>query len=611
MVITKLCEGIRCSSELCSRAIKRHQTYRRRACEYVGSRRVGSWNGQRSRKEIDHSSVRLESLFLSNSNQSAGRLDASGLSGGRAVDDTTTQTVKRFRAVQSTEQDDLKDRKHDTTHSNVKDREKLGASLRPIGTIIDNFKAACNGDNYSAANWQWRQARASIQGGARCSPKELDRLYAVLLSGFFAMRHAEIAIEVWNFIVQQGHSISIMHWTAMLQGCAKAYDAVSLQQLWARLNQTDIVLDNHAWTAYISGLIRCKKVQEGLEALDQLGQQWDLECGKDVGAEAHLTPSLEAVHVILNAFVDAGQDESADKLLHWTQMHGLEPTTQTYNIILHLRARTGDMSAIRRQILNMSRQHCEPDVVTFTIIISSMVVSHSSGFQTLSPQEQESLILDILSEMVAHGIRPNNVTYSTLLSSLLKSPRRSQNEGLSFRDPSSHGSEIGSNLAAAQAVMSHMRSQDLTPNATHYSILFNYLFSLPPTDATLTAIHHLWESILSPGSATRPDALIYDQMIQGLSGLSEFRFAQHLLVQMVHSGKSVSWNTLSKLLDDLAAAKEWEEAQWLVRQVEREDDKSLLRCGERSYKDKRRWDHTARQLTNGRVLGVGRYRARE
>lgn len=454
--------------------------------------------------------------------------------------------------------------------------------------FLTELEKAVNRTDAPRALKLWEKAQNAIEAGTLADASALDKTYVHFISAFFKIRRPEDAISVWNYMIQKGHKPGQMHWTAMLQGCAHrgrsgGGDFASLQNIWSNMMRSGVQPDTGTWTTYIHSLIKCRKWQEGLAALEQLGRMW--KAGPDTKAlhrdrksaklatepeTEKLVPSIAPVRAALSALIDIEKFDCLPAVISWAESHSLQLDTYSYNILLRPLVRTSTPLEIQGHLSKMSLHNCQPDITTFTIILNGLVSNRTSPFRSLSPAEQESTIVSILQDMEAHSIHPNPHTYSTLLDGLLSAPRSP--------DPS----DSGPNIQAARAVLSHMDARNIKPSSYIYTILLTHYFSLSPPD--LPAINSLWESLRN-GPTTSTDPVFYDRMIEGYADADEYEKALAFVRRMPKEGRSPGWVALGKVLGALERAEEWKVVGELVRDVEDEEG-GLVSWGERNLRGK-------------------------
>ena len=409
----------------------------------------------------------------------------------------------------------------------------------------DLLRAQKNADNARIRNlWQ------EFQGQAHSLPLQkdfCDKLFGQFLSTFFRRRCHPDAVEVWNFMIKTGHQPTLSHWKSMLMGCTTARDITSLRGIWKNMHSAGVKPDMLIWSAWIQGLMACKAWEQGLQALDDLGNV--------LNSEDALTPSTAPVRAALSGLAVSYNMGLAEAVLSWAKKHSISLDTPTYNIMLRPAVQSNNRSVAKVQSIleMMNADNCVPDIATFTIMLNGLLHNATSTFHEQSPRQQQSAVFAVLDELEQYGLKANHRTYSTILDGLLE-PRTA-------------------NIPAAQAVMQHMARHSVRPSPHVYTILVTHYLALRPPD--LPAV----DSLLHRARLERTplDIVFYDRIIEGYARLGETEKMLLTLRRMPEEGKCPGWRALLLCLRALVEAREWESVTDLVRDVERED--GLLRHG--------------------------------
>lgn len=400
----------------------------------------------------------------------------------------------------------------------------------------------------------------SFQGRLKADSVEehvREELFAQFLSAFFALRRSEQVLEVWNHMVRSGHKPTPKHWHAMIVGCTKSKDLVSMQQIWSNMLAGGVKPDMLLWTARINGLIICREWQLGLQALEELGRAWKAEAAKAPEHKSQndaLLPSIVPIKATVRGLISIGKPNIAQSVLNWAKSYNIPPDTQIFNMLLRPAVRASDSSGVQSILTQMQVQSCPPDVATFTIILNGLLSNSSSPFHAQSPADQQSAVSAILADMEAAGLKANAYTYGTMLDGLL--------------------SEYSLNVPAARAVLDHMAANKVKPSPHVYTILISHYFSASPPD--LPAIDGLWRRIKLEKAVLDP--VFYDRMIENYGRVGEIEKMLFFMRRMPQEGKSPSWVALGAVLRALVRIEEWESVRELVRDVEDEKE-GLLRYG--------------------------------
>ena len=423
-------------------------------------------------------------------------------------------------------------------------------------SIFRQLKSAVQRSNPKVAKDLWHDIQSRFNQ-ALIATGLYDDVFTQFLSGFFALRSSEQAVEVWNVLIRSGVQPNQKHWHSMLVGCCRGKDFDSLKGVWSNMQSAQVVPDNALWTEWIRGLILCRAWDSAIEQLKILGTIWQQCANSREGNDSlqssrigggQLRASLDPIRAAISASLATDRPDLAQGVLGWALSQGLKPDTQTYNILLRPAVRQADDKAVDGILSQMAKHNCDPDVATLTIVIGGVLSSSASSFRSLSPTEQQAKASALLNSMMAGNLEATTHTYSTLLASLL---------GVS-RKPGP------SNLPAARAVLAHMSQNNISASPHIYTILVTHYFSLSPPD--LPALESLWKQIVHTKGVV--DRIFYDRMIEGYARCLEIEKTLYFLRKMPHQGMSPGWGALLETLRALVAKEEWELAEELVKDVE-------------------------------------------
>ena len=403
-----------------------------------------------------------------------------------------------------------------------------------------------------------------------------DSVFLDFLRTFFAVGRPDCATEVWNTMCKHGYKPTAMHWVTLLEGCKRTQDLASLKSIWQRMAAAKMENTNQAWTVYISGLLQCKDWRSALKAVKDLGEAWKLSKAPiaSKSTEAATTTTEQKVHkadqfassiVPINAamfgLMGNRKPNLARQILTWAISENIKPDTTTFNILLRPAVRYNDSEGAQRILAEMKHHACDPDVVTFTILIDGIFRNPASAFQTRSPKAQQAVIVRVFKDMQDNNIHATAHTYTTILDGLL------------------HRKYF--NLPAARAVLARMTDHGIRPTPHIYTILVTHYFSLDPPD--LHAIDSLWRRIELEKAPV--DHILYDRMIEGYGRVGAIDKMLAVLRRMPSEGKRPGWIALLGALRALAQAEEWGLVADLVRDVADEKE-GLLRFGSRGWRGK-------------------------
>ena len=461
----------------------------------------------------------------------------------------------------------------------------LDWSKKATSSRLADIGAVFKRSNPEEAFEYWQSFQNYLKTHGYGDQDSTDLIFTRFLRIFWALRRSNHAIEVWNVMVNMGRTPSQMHWNAMLLGCYPVNDSQSMQQIWANMWRSGLEPDIFTWTTYIYGLIKCNRIEDGFAALEQLGRSWkkkppagglasmssdEIFQKTDIKGDIRVHP----VNAALSGLVDKEKYDLTQTIIRWAISQGLRLETSTFNILLRPLVRIGTQDQIQSHLQLMGTHDCIPDIVTYTILLNGLISNPDSPYHHLAPEDQESSITTILTEMETQNLNLTPQTYTTLLNGLIGKPTSTTQTTRTI------------NIPLAKLILNHMSARHIPPSPHLYTILITHYFSLDPPD--LAAINSLLTSIHSSRSTTHlPDTVFYDRLIEGYASLGEIEKALKILREIPKRGKTPGYVALQVLLRKMAEMGEWELCRELVADVEREG--GLLRHGVGGWRGKGQW----------------------
>jgi pentatricopeptide repeat protein len=365
------------------------------------------------------------------------------------------------------------------------------------------------------------------------------------------LRKPNRAIDVWNHMVSNGLTPNVKTWNAMLTGCKVARDRNALESIWKKMLMSGVKPDVPCWTTRISGLIECNLVNQGLQALNEMGRMWlaanpqkKTKKGQEIPASLKdaVKPTIETVNAAVSALLRKRKEEAAHRVLSWAGKLGLRPDTATFNILLRPLIREGRVEEVNSLLKQMQNTGIQADTVTFTIILDETL--RTIGDET--PEGQIEIVNSVFSEMEKAGIESSQHTYGKIIYQLLQTPT--------------------GDMTAVNAVLDQMSSQGVQVSTHIYTMLMEHYFASSPPN--LDAVRSLIEAAQYKLGGT--DMIFWDRVIEGYSRVGETAAAMRILGKLDGEENQSSYYTLRTLLMALVQNQEWEFARTLVENTRSE-----------------------------------------
>ncbi|KAK3671343.1 hypothetical protein LTR78_008803 [Recurvomyces mirabilis] len=431
------------------------------------------------------------------------------------------------------------------------------------------------------------------------SPALRDQIYEHLLRALLALHNPTAALEVWKHFTQTlGRSPTVKTYTVMMQGAQHVRDVQGVERFWSEMGKAEVRPDVNAWTTRIFGLIRGGWVAEGMGAVEEMGRRWLIAAaeekqrmdGRSVGgqggrrgrhqaqqpaalslAEATMLfpsdingvprPSQIAMNAAISALATR-DDKQIPSVLAWGRSFGIKPDQTTYNALLNICMRHGRFEEAEGILTRMREEGIETSGDTWTVLLT--LVFERGQLEDLSKEEVREKVMTLITSLEEGSGQPlDSKSYALVIDRLLKRH---------------------DNTEAANTVLAHMLSMNLTPSPHIYTILMtSYLsptqfstsadfndeaqFQRPPDFEAASA---LWQHIQSAngGRGAPVDAIFYDRVIEAYATYSRSpgstKELTYFLNHMRSRGLRPGWRALELASRALAESGEWGRVMDLV-----------------------------------------------
>ncbi|KAI0461114.1 hypothetical protein LJB42_001129 [Komagataella kurtzmanii] len=243
------------------------------------------------------------------------------------------------------------------------------------------------------------------------SPKPYDETtYAQLMHLYSLSNNTKASLALWEDMVSQDIQPSIKSFNELLYTHTKLRDSdekclEKLEGIWEYLNkfyQPNAI----SYEYYLVGLIAFNQHEKAIQLLNQLQK------------EAVIPLTLKMKDNVLSKLLDKNQLADAEKLFKQflESDETYSPQVFVFNKLLSTYIKHKKYDQALQMFEKMSQYNVQPDIATYTIIISLMLKQSVNGkveFDQLTP---------IFKEMKQNGIHTNAVTISSMVHILMQDP---------------------------------------------------------------------------------------------------------------------------------------------------------------------------------------------
>lgn len=386
-----------------------------------------------------------------------------------------------------------------------------------------------------------------------------SKLYSVFLYTLTGLGRHDIAVEVWNYMIQHGTKPTTHQYNAMMQGCGRRRDIDALNRIWQMMHTSGVTFDVSCWNTRVHAMALSGRSVDTLKLLDEMSDTWkqsqsaqtQITKGKDSKSTAPVLtavePSVETLNACVTVFARKSRRDLIQKAFAWGHAHGIKPDQITFNALINLSLRSNNIDEALKLLAQMSKQGIPPDDATFAIIMNA--VFRSDHIRAMTPQEQNNVVMKTLEGMHAYGLGTGPAAdriYAMFVDRLLK--------------------DYG-NIESAKSVINIMRQRGVVITPHVYTSLMTYYFE-GGSEPDFAAIESLWGKMRNEGSAM--DHVFFDRMIEMYARVGETGQALMFLGRMSNQGNKPSKSALMELLEALMKQGQWDRVRELVRDIKEE-----------------------------------------
>ena len=290
-------------------------------------------------------------------------------------------------------------------------------------------------------------------------------------------------------------------------------------------------------------------------------------------------PSVEVVNGAMSGLVQmrdlrlkpAQRIDSVQKILRWARHFDIKPDIRTYNILLQLYLNAGENQTAFKVLKQMEKDGLEGDIATYTILITAMF--DGNQLDGLNAADQVKRMLSLLATLEAAGIKLNDYIYATAIDKLLKQY---------------------SNHDAVRVLIDHMMTRNLVPNAFVYSSLVTHYFQLKPP--ALNAVDSLITQAFD-NHRLPIDRMMLDRVLEGFAMYDDVERMKKVLNRMKSQKRLTSWKALKEVVLALVRNGENEHAREIIRAIENGQGMARPELG--TTQNQSQFFHTVRGLDLG------------
>jgi len=267
-------------------------------------------------------------------------------------------------------------------------------------------------------------------------------------------------------------------YTNMIEVYANAGNPTSAIELHLKAQDEGIIFDGHADALVIRSIATAGDLEEANKWLLRLDSAKRL--------------NVEAVNAVMDGYMRAGQLENAQSAFALLRKHDLQPTTTTYNCLMHRAAQDGDVETVEHCLKQMSSKRLPPDSFTWTLRIAA--------YANAGQYEQAQTCFK---QMVKNGFSPSKATCSAMMKAFA----------------------VKHKVAAAEEFLADIENPSKPPHVEPNEAMYNILMNIYAAERDLPAAEGVLYRFKTLGLA--PDLASFGAILKASSRVGDLHRALH------------------------------------------------------------------------------------
>ncbi|KZV75487.1 hypothetical protein PENSPDRAFT_599725 [Peniophora sp. CONT] len=231
-----------------------------------------------------------------------------------------------------------------------------------------------------------------------------ESIFVHFIRAFCHIRRLDLVEKLWDDVGRLGHAPSVVLWTGLIQHTSAIKGVDYGNRLWNAMLAAKIEPDTLAYQALITAYLHERRMAEAIEKLAELEAKL-----KRTPASPD-TPSLEPLfNIILRGYLNSKQHAEALALVERMNRDGPAPTIATYNTLMAHYTEVRDFKSVSWVLRKMAAEGLRGDGFTYSTLMRAL----------LAVVPREEAVQRTLAMMDRQGVEPNVVTYSSIITHIL------------------------------------------------------------------------------------------------------------------------------------------------------------------------------------------------
>lgn len=287
----------------------------------------------------------------------------------------------------------------------VEKAEKVYLEMKSLGVAPSKVTYAIMIRGYGQV-FDLEKALGIFEEMKKSEVKPNEIIYGCLLNACVRCSNVNKATEIYKDMVNSGVALNIIIYTTMIKAYSKAKDLDKALEIYNTMLKDENVEPNIViHNAMLDSCVECKNTKKMTEIYDQI-KEAALE------DESKPLPDLITYSTVIKGYARAGDMDSVFKIYQFLQKQEKEFVLDEviYNSILDGCVKTGNYKKANEVYSDMLAHGVKCSNVTYSILV-----------KLYANQGENEKCFDILSEMRTKGIKPGIIVYTCLIQSSFKS----------------------------------------------------------------------------------------------------------------------------------------------------------------------------------------------
>jgi pentatricopeptide repeat domain-containing protein 1 len=241
---------------------------------------------------------------------------------------------------------------------------------------------------------KWQEALLELESAREQGVPIHDVMYNATMAALAAAGRWKAALELLHTLESEGVELSLHVYNSALNACAKMGEWQEAQQLMQHMQKGGLQPDEISYSIAITACDKAGELAEAIKLLRTMGS-------------SGLKPTASAYNGVITAACRQHEVLMVLDLLAEMKQDGIQPDEINYETAIFACARAGWSTEAAALLHDMTVQGLTPSIKHYNGLMASLMKN-----------SEHERVYALLAEMCSAGVRPNSVTFLTVLKAL-------------------------------------------------------------------------------------------------------------------------------------------------------------------------------------------------